>query len=267
MVKQALEAEGLKVGRKDWADKEFDWEQTDYVLFRTNWDYFDRYDEFNRWLEKTSEHTQFINSIDLVKWNSNKKYLSDLHSKGIQIIPTRYLPRTTHLKLDELLKLTGWTDAVIKPTVGGAGRHTYRIDAKNIDEVAKKLTPWMEKEDFMLQPFQYSVPEYGEVSLMIFGETYTHAVLKKAKKGDFRVQDDYGGTVHFYEPEEDEISLALDAVKACPEPPVYARIDLIRDNDGKLAVSELELIEPELWFRFNPDAASFLAEQIIQRLR
>lgn len=124
----------------------------------------------------------------------------------------------------------------------------------------------MKEEDFMLQPFQYSILEKGEISLMIFGDQFSHSVLKKAKEGDFRVQDDHGGTVHNYKASEEEITFALKAVEACPEKPAYARVDMVRDNDGELAVSELELIEPELWFRYKPSAAMLLADEVIERL-
>jgi len=94
---------------------------------------------------------------------------------------------------------------------------------------------------------------------MVIDGKFTHAVLKIAKKGDFRVQDDFGGTVHNYKPTSEEIDFAERVVKACELNPIYARVDMFTDNDGQLAVSELELIEPELWFRKNPDAADKLA--------
>ncbi|MDR9419860.1 RimK family alpha-L-glutamate ligase [Gracilimonas sp.] len=266
LVKEALEAKGLKVCRKDWADEEFDWSKTRNILFRTNWDYFDRYEEFTEWLQSVSLKTNFINSIELVSWNSDKHYLADLSKKGIRIISTRYLPLNSHLDIEELKNLTGWENMVIKPTVGGAGRHTYKITPKNIGEMSMKLAPLMKREDFMIQPFQYSVAEVGEVSMMIFGNEFSHAVLKKAKPGDFRVQDDHGGTVHHYEPTQEEIEFALSAVEACPSLPAYARVDIIRDNDGVLAVSELEIIEPELWFRFKPEAAPLLADQVLKSI-
>lgn len=97
---------------------------------------------------------------------------------------------------------------------------------------------------------------------MLFGGHYSHAVLKKAKEGDFRVQDDFGGTIHPYEPTQDEIFLARAAVEACHIPPLYARVDMVDDNNGKPAVSELELIEPELWFRRHEEAATLLAVEI-----
>jgi glutathione synthase/RimK-type ligase-like ATP-grasp enzyme len=121
----------------------------------------------------------------------------------------------------------------------------------------------IKKEAMMLQPFQQSVPQKGEVSMMIMGGQYTHAVLKKAKAGDFRVQDDFGGTVELYEPSNAEIAFAEKVVAACAVPPLYARVDIIEDNAGDLAVIEMELIEPELWFRLKPEAADVLAAAVV----
>ncbi|MEQ8524309.1 hypothetical protein [Gracilimonas sp.] len=264
IVKEALEARNLRVGRKDWADSEFNWEQTKAVLFRTTWDYFNRFEEFQGWMEEASSKTHFINSKILINWNIDKHYLDDLNRAGVSVIPTRYLNRGNGMSIHQIHKITGWRDTVIKPTVGGAGRHTYRIQPENIDIIANKLIEVMQKEDFMLQPFQESVLSSGEWSFVFFGKNFSHAVLKKAKPGDFRVQDDFGGTVHEYIPKESEINFAREALMACPELPVYARVDLILNNSGKMAVSELELIEPELWFRMKPKAANLLADEVIR---
>lgn len=116
----------------------------------------------------------------------------------------------------------------------------------------------------LLQPFQQNIIEQGEVAMMVIGGKFTHAVLKKAKQGDFRVQDDFGGTLHAYQPSLEEIEFAESAVRAWDPQPVYGRVDIIRDNQDKLAIMELELIEPELWFRRNPSAADLLASEILK---
>ena len=102
--------------------------------------------------------------------------------------------------------------------------------------------------------------------MMVFNGKFTHAILKKAKAGDFRVQDDFGGSVSDYSPTNEEITFAENTVKACPELPIYARVDIFTDNNTKIALSELELIEPELWFRHHPEAATVLAEAIKLKL-
>ena len=94
---------------------------------------------------------------------------------------------------------------------------------------------------------------------MLFNGEYTHAILKKAKTGDFRVQDDFGGTVEIYTPKKEMIELAKLCIQQLNPTPVYARVDIIWDNNNNMSVSELELIEPELWFRFHKEAAKKFA--------
>ncbi|SMO63535.1 ATP-grasp domain-containing protein [Gracilimonas mengyeensis] len=265
LVKDALEEKGLNVTRKDWADDGFDWNNTSTALFRTTWNYFDRFQEFSTWLDQTSTATKFINSASLTRWNTDKHYLNDLARNGIPIVPTRFISRGSGLTINELHEITGWKETVVKPTIGGGGRYTYHITPKNLEAISEKMDQLMKQEDFMLQPFQRNVPGQGEWSYMFFGERFSHAVLKKARPGDFRVQDDFGGTVHPHQPNQTEIDFALAAVKACPETPVYSRVDIVMDNNGRPAVSELELVEPELWFRLEPQAAELLADEIVGR--
>lgn len=266
IVFDALTEQGLSVSRKDWADPDFDWSSTRSVLFRTTWDYFDRFEEFQTWLNRISKQTALINSFDLIKWNLDKHYLNTLLKAGVAVIPTRYIEVGSGMSLERMLAITGWNEAVIKPTVGGAGRHTYRLNPDTLPIVSRKLSSVLNEESFMLQPFQHSVLDQGEISLVYFGKTFSHAVLKKARPGDFRVQDDFGGTIHKYTPTDDEIAFGLEALKSCPEIPAYSRVDVITDNSGNPAISELELIEPELWFRLKPVSGKLLGEEVIKRL-
>lgn len=119
----------------------------------------------------------------------------------------------------------------------------------------------------LLQEFQNNILENGEISFMVFGGKFTHAVLKKANGGDFRVQDDWGGTVHEYSPSADEIKFAEEVVaKSHPHLP-YARVDVMKDNRGKLSLIELELFEPELWFRKHHPAAELFAGIILETVQ
>lgn len=262
LVVKALEAKGYKVGRKSWSDPEFDWSSTKAIIFRTTWDYFDRYAEWKAWLESTSKVTQMINPYSLIQWNMDKHYLADLQSKGVNIPETHYVEIGTSTTLTALLAQKGWNECILKPCISGAARHTYRINLQNIYDHEAIFQKLIAKEAMMLQPFQKNVVERGEISLMVMGGEFTHAVLKIAKPGDFRVQDDFGGTVHEYQPSAEEITFAEKAVAACSPQPHYARVDIIRDNHDQLAVIEMEMIEPELWFRLKPEAARVLADAI-----
>ena len=114
----------------------------------------------------------------------------------------------------------------------------------------------------LFQEFLQNITKMGEISLIIIGGKYTHAVKKIAKKGDFRVQDDHGGKVEKYTPTKEDTLFAENCLKASPFTPIYARVDIVYDNNNKPSLSELELIEPELWFRNYHKSAELLAKEI-----
>lgn len=265
-AKAALEQKGLRVGRTNWDDSGFDWTETEYAIFKTTWDYFDRYEEFSKWLEEVSKKTKLINRIETIRWNVDKHYLLDLNKKGVNIPKTIFIKKGDDRALTDIFMNSGWKDSILKPVVSGGGRHTYKIDKVNLIEHEKIYRELIENEAMMLQEFQYSVTEDGELTFVVFGGKFSHAVLKRAKAGDFRVQDDYGGTVHEYTASKQEIEFAELIVSLCNPNPVYGRVDAIKDNDGNLAVSELELIEPELWFRTKPESADDYAEAVLKEM-
>lgn len=267
LVKKALERLNLKVDRLSWDDANFDWSTTKTILFRTTWDYFDRFQEFSNWLNKVSKQTKLLNSEAIIRWNLDKHYLIDLQKKGINICESYFIEIGEKRSLKELSQKYKLTNFVLKPCISGAARHTYKIaleTIKNHEAIFKEL---IAKEAMILQPFQHNIISKGEVSYMVMNGNFTHAILKIAKKGDFRVQDDFGGTIHNYQPTKEEINFAEKTVKACQEKPIYARVDAFTDNSGKLALAELELIEPELWFREYPEAANELAKGIYQSIK
>ncbi len=116
--------------------------------------------------------------------------------------------------------------------------------------------------EMIIQEFQESVLTFGEISMVVFGGKFSHAVLKKGKKNDFRVQDDFGGSVSLYNATKNEIAFAEEVVSGCFYQPVYARVDVLYDNEKNLVLSELELIEPELWFRLYDKSEYKLSEEV-----
>ncbi|MCA0131773.1 ATP-grasp domain-containing protein [Winogradskyella alexanderae] len=262
LVVESLKALGLRVTRKAWDDANFDWATSKILLFRTTWDYFDRFDEFSNWLSQVSQTAQLVNSEQLIRWNIDKHYLQDLKQKGIHIPSTEFIEPKTEITLKELHAKLGWNETVLKPCIAGAARHTYKLNPENLSKYEQLFEKLIQEEAMMLQSFQHNIVSKGEISMMVFNGQFTHAILKKAKAGDFRVQDDFGGSVHDYNPTEEEIFFAQHALTGCPELPIYARVDIFYDNNNELALGELELIEPELWFRKNPNAANYLANAI-----
>lgn len=266
LVSRALAERGLRVGRASWSDPDFPWYQTRSAMFRSTWDYFDRFDRFAPWLETAAQQTQLFNPAEIIRWNVDKRYLLDLSTAGTPIVPTRYVPAGSTDSLGGIMEDAGWDEVVFKPAVSGAARLTYRVDWLTLAAHEALFLRCAAAEAMMVQPFQPAVLGEGELSLIVIGGHTTHAIRKTAAAGDFRVQDDHGGTVHVHHPEDDERAFAEAAVAACPELPLYARVDFIRVPDGGFRLMELELIEPELFFRFHPPAAAALAGALLERL-
>ena len=266
LLQDALIAQGLKTIRLSWDDASFDWSSTNYIIFRSTWDYFYRFPEFSKWLSKVSKQTTLINSENVIRWNLDKHYLLDLKEKGVHIAKSHFIIKGSKTTLKELHQELGWKETVLKPCISGTARHTYKLNNSNLDEHEVIFKELIQEEAMMLQPFMYNIVEKGEVSMMVFNDKFTHAVLKTAKQGEFRVQDSFGGCSKLYTPTLEEIKFAENTVKACIELPIYARVDIFTDNENQIALSELELIEPELWFRYFPQAAKILASAIKDKL-
>ena len=261
-VINALKEKNLSVVKKDWNDSIFDWETTRSILFRSTWDYFDKFELFKKWFNKTKNKCLMINSTETIEWNIDKHYLLDLQEHQIPIPNSEFIKRGSSIDLSLLMQKKNWNEIVVKPTISGAAKNTYRLKKEEIIQFGPTWEKLIYKEDFIVQEFQNNVISEGEVAMIVIGGKFTHAVLKKAKEGDFRVQDDFGGSIAIYNPNEEMVKLAEKCTRILTPIPSYARVDIIRDNLGELAVSELELIEPELWFRLNPNAAQKLAQHV-----
>jgi glutathione synthase/RimK-type ligase-like ATP-grasp enzyme len=266
LIAEALQAKGLRVYRTSWDNPAFDWTTTGMAVVRTTWDYFNRPKEFAAWLTKVQHLTRLINPIETLRWNMDKHYLQDLASRGVNIVPTRFIEIGETQTLQQLVNATGWQKVIIKPAISGAARHTYRMTREQVPAHEAIFKQLIAGEAMLLQPFMNTVETHGEVSHMVFGSKYSHSVLKRAKAGDFRVQDDHGGTVYAYEASEAEVQYAENVTAQCSPVPVYARVDVMWDSNNQLALVELELIEPELWMRKHPQSAGLFADAILTLL-
>ncbi len=200
-----------------------------------------------------------LNPVPLLRWNSDKRYLAELGDKGVAVIPTRLVESMDDAALSEARALFGG-ELVIKPPVSAAADGTYRLGGNDT------LPESVRGKPMMIQPFLRSVAEEGEDSILLFGGRFSHAIVKRPKAGDYRVQPHLGGTEVPCEPPAGSIELAQLALAAAPSRAAYARVDMIRGQDGKLAIIELELIEPSLWLQHAPDQGASFVEAIREAL-
>lgn len=266
LLQAAMGELGLTSVRLDWADPSVDWSLFRCAVFRSTWDYFERYAEFTAWLERIERETRLVNAAHTIWWNLDKHYLADLEHRGVPVVPSQYIEPGDRAPLRARLEERQWKEAVLKPCVSGAARHTYRVNAGNADALQRELAPILAAESFMLQPFIADITANGEYTLMVIDGEFTHAVQKLPKTGDFRVQDDHGGTWTPYLPTPEQIAFAQRAMQSVTPLPQYGRVDMVRGNDGGWQVMELELIEPELWLRTKPEAARRLAAALAREL-
>ena len=269
LLADALKARGVSVHAVPWTRPATRWSAYDAVVVRSTWDYFHRSREFHDWLDGLeAEGARVHNDVRILRWNADKSYLRELEARDIPVIPTRWLDVGAATSLRELRRESGWSELVVKPTVSGGAHRTWRstVDAEATDET--RLAEMIDAGAVMVQPLVEEIERDGEWSLVFFAGAYSHAILKRPRSGDFRVQREHGGTVETAEPTASMITAAERALAAIPfgvAAPLYARVDGCSVN-GALRLMELEVLEPELFLRCAPNSADRLADALLARM-
>lgn len=204
---------------------------------------------------------RFANPIALLRWNTDKEYLLDLAEKSVATVPTIEADALCADNLAAARAQFGIDTLVIKPAISGGADGTYRLAPH--DPIPFDVL----ERDMLIQPMIASVAAEGEYSLFYFGSTFSHAILKKPAPGDFRVQEQFGGHEVHIEPPSPALALAQVTLAAAPVAPLYARIDMVRDDeDGGFRLMELEVIEPSLFLPFAPDGGQLFAKAVLARI-
>jgi len=260
VLRDALMARDIEVEPAAWDDPFADWSTIGLCLLRSTWDYHLRGEEFLVWTNHVAAVTRLWNPLPMVRWNAHKRYLRDLAGSGVATVPTQWLNAGLPVDLPTLLEANGWSMAIIKPGVGASAEGVALASSDLIAEGQAHLDTLLGQGDAMVQPFLPSVRSTGERSLVVIDGEVTHAWRRHSPL------DGADEDVTLVVPEPNEIALAHAALAATPGPVLYARVDLIHDQDGRPLLSELELIEPYLALQRAPDAASRLADAIVRIL-
>lgn len=262
----ALEQLGTEAAPVVWSDQSVDWRQYDAVILRSCWDYHLRFEEFQAWLGAlVRDGVRLWNSPDTVRWNADKRYLLDLARRGAATIPTMIAVRGHPEAVESIAAAEGWSRFVIKPAVSASGYQTYAL-GQPLDVAARSAIARVSAiGDVLVQPFANEVPESGELSLIFFDGVFSHATVKRARAGEFRVQTEHGGTVEATRVDSAIIAQATDVIRVLDERPLYARVDGIV-RDAAFLVMELELIEPNVFMSYQAEAAHRFAVAIRERV-
>ncbi len=234
------------------------------------WDYFegDNPQEFAGQIRQAAQKTRIFNPPEILRYNSDKSYLDDLAARGATVINARSVDKVTRDSVNAAYAQFDCEKIVAKPQIGaGAWRQA----------LLSKGAPLPPGDDLppgraILQPFLPSVLTEGEYSFLYFDGQFSHAVNKRPKDGDYRIQSMYGGREHPYDPKPEELAVAKAVLSYLPQVPLYARVDLLRGLDGQLKLIELEMIEPYLYLPFakgeggDNAGAKKLAAGVLRRL-
>jgi len=243
-----FELSGHKASSIIWSDPSIDWNEYDIAIIRSTWDYIDRYEEFFNVLSGIENSScKLFNPLKAIRWNSDKHYLLDLEKWGIPVVPTFKAAGSDLKDLQDSFAEKGLLDAVFKPAIGTGGADVYRINSKSLAGEYEKLKIKHPHREFMIQPLIDSVIWEGELSYVYTGGEFSHLLLKKPAAHDYRTNVVYGGSIETAKPQEDDLLQANNIFAKIPYDLLYARLDLVRIGH-KLAVMELELIEPVLYF-------------------
>jgi glutathione synthase/RimK-type ligase-like ATP-grasp enzyme len=226
------------------------------VLGVLTWGYYERHPD---WLAATAlwgrAGVRIANPAPVLSWNSDKSYLRRLEAAGVPIPPTLWTDGVTEDEVRAAFDRFGTETLVVKPTVSGGAWKTARLARGDA------LTDAPDGPA-MIQPFLPDLVANGELSLLFFGGRFSHAVMKRARAGDFRVQVQYGGDYALVpEPPAGAVALAERVLAAIDEPLLYARIDMVETAAGWLLM-EAELVEPDFYLSQAPDGGRLFAEAV-----
>ena len=275
---QACTGAGLQARIVAWDDATISWGRFDAVLLRSPWDYTERLPEFLGWCERVQQATRLLNPLAVVRWNTDKHYLADLAAAGVPIVSTVFVePDAEPLEtLQAFLAVEDAGEFVVKPAVSAGSRDTQRYSRAQDFAASNHIARLLEQgRSVMLQPYLSSVDSMGEAALVYFDGKFSHAIHKSAL---LRPDQPDTATPHAtgqIEPLQaapPEHALAENALLAVgqllklDQPPVYARVDMIRDDAGHPRLLELELTEPSLFFTQAPGSAERFASNLVRHL-
>ncbi|MFN8283190.1 MAG: hypothetical protein U0U67_08230 [Chitinophagales bacterium] len=255
LLQQYLIQKDIEVIPVSWDNSSINWQQFDWIILRSMWNYFEQPIEFDKWLDKlASLNCNVLNPISVVKWNQNKNYFDDFSQKDVQLPAYVICSKNENSTLKQIMQENNWSKAVVKPTISGGAYNTWTTTIETVDNDEIRFAELLQHSDMIVQVFVEEIITKGELSLIFFNKKFSHAIYKKAKQGDFRVQLQYGGSVEVIQPDDAILEQAAALLNNIPENLLYARVDGVVTNDGKFLLMELELIEPVLFVSTNKNA-------------
>jgi glutathione synthase/RimK-type ligase-like ATP-grasp enzyme len=263
LLLDALAERGVSARFAAWDDPAVDWSASRLVMVRSTWDYDGRRDDFLAWCRGVGD--RLVNDVHAIAWNTDKAYLVDMGQTSLPVVPTVAVDEEGEIAP----AVAAFAPAVVKPRVGAGGRGVVVFDGQpggpeGLDESHIEIGPWV------VQPLVDSVRTEGETSVFVFGGDVVSQVQKRPVGDEIRVHEEFGGSSVPVPVSAEAAQLAVETVQVAEDllgvPLPYARVDLMRLADGRLALSELELTEPGLYLEVVPANAGAFADLVVDLL-
>lgn len=267
ILRAGLSPNGFALTPVRWSDPGLDWTRFAAVLVNCAWDYQDRHEDFLAALDAIAGlGVPVFNDPETVRWNIRKTYLREIEAKGVAVIPTLWPEAPTAADIVGAMDMFGVDDVVLKRQVGGGARAQVRYNRANVPEAGSVAATSVMDRPGMIQPFVPAIASEGEFSFLFVDGEFSHVVLKRAKAGDYRIQESYGGKSMAIEPSGEDRAAAQAVLDVLPDRPLYARVDMVRGEDGGLMLMELEVLEPYLYPKDGPQIGAMLGKALRRRL-
>lgn len=275
LLSDALTRLGVEHRAVVWDDSSVDWSSFSLVVLRSTWDYTTRIHEFRSWIDHVASVTTLMNSAAIVRWNTDKHYLSEAEAVGLPIVPTVFVEIDDVLdgsaawstRLDEWLSIG---DVVVKPCISAGSNDTSR-HGDRVAAIAHVASLVDAGRTVMIQPYLADVERDSETGLVYLGGAFSHAFAKGpllASERDMEAGLYAREQISAREPSVAEREVGDRAVAWLTEmfgELLYARVDLLPSAHGPVII-ELELTEPSLFLQTDTGAAERAARAIVSRL-
>jgi hypothetical protein len=267
---EVLQQRGIAAQAVAWNNPSVPWSGSTVIL-RSTWDYFSHMPAFMTWVsrfDKYREQPSLWNPPSVIRWNAHKAYLFELARRGIPILPTILLPQGSQAHLAAIMQQRHWQQAVIKPACGANAFGFSKVTGQQMSaEGQEHLDALLKSQDVLIQPFVEAISQQGEHSLVWIAGQWSHYAI--GKRTTTRSTNATAGDEKVLPASRDELRLAeqtlqcaLEALGMDQQELLFARTDLVRDDQGQLRLLELEMIEPILYLKHLPHLAEQLANAI-----
>ena len=276
---EAFAAAGIDLVHAAWEDPVVRWDSFDLVVVRSAWNYVDRLTDFREWLHARRHLTTLQNPVEVIEWNLNKEYLTELAASGLSVIPTIYA--SSEVELSSALGAIDGPQIVVKPSISAGSRLTGRFSRGSSGAVELGLRILDAGFTVMVQPFASSVDRKGEIGAVFFNGVFSHSFRKGPlldEEGALR-GGEYREEIAIADLSEDERSLALEVNREVErivrdrrwvgpdQHLLYARYDFVTLDDGSVALLEAELFEPSLFLMVDDASAGRFVRAVESLLR